>query len=933
MKTIKLLLIFIIIAASNIRVSADNSFFVYKTDGSIESIFYSTLEKISFSNRDNNNVYYDYPVVQEFHTTDSIYRIPLAEVDSVSFQKPSNIFKSDVQVIEDQLRSYIVRADSLTLILRPNTPSTLVPTKGELIVTMDCDKVLPYGFAGRVEATYKLSGDTLAVECSRPYLTEVFERLCVSEEATYNPTNDNTTPSQAREKDNSSWPPEKHPIELSSIGYKIALGNEAGLGGNFEGSYEMSVDAGIRTNKFDVYYTLYIDGPLNFYGSISAYGSHEAYINSSLSTSIIWKKDIPFQRIRNIRIPGAFEFFEFFEDLELNLEIGGELALNSECKVPFNTVMVYQFDTRRPVSIPPTFRVVPQHPVVNNQLEGSVSAYLGLKFDIGVALIAKEIAKTDAYIKGGFSLSSSMPLDTPVAPIENPNTEMYDELNKDDFFKVDFILEGGIESETCLDGFISGKLKENASIKIGPWNPIWTGAVVPGFDQVELRQLNNNHNLTASANVTRNLVFPTLIGFGLYDSKNKLVDYWWSDTPYKEFTSLKTTHTFNNLTPGVTYKVHPLVRLWKDNMVANPSAQIMATGIKTTLESMPSSTSAIISGKIVPFSNNIFDEYGIEYKEITSSEWISCPSNNISESGYFTCAIPDLMANIQYCARAYCRIGDEKKLGNEINFPEISLNPKYYHRSCYMYYRPDNTVGFSMKAKYDKISLPTGCIDYGNVLYRNGEIISAHSAKNNDKEAYIRRDMHVSEMTLDPANYTAYANKNTYETAVYLSFSTNKNDTVTIVSDQRKKINWVYKQKPEMYLYYVRLYKRCDDVEITVNNKTEYEHYHGFGYQTYYLNRGTLWLSHSPMDGERAGEFVQGVYDDYSIGHSFGWDAETPEDKTPFVMYLEFTDINGCVIRSNPVQISDGIHPLDGVVFDNSGIIPPELGKPYDIEE
>ena len=50
-------------------------------------------------------------------------------------------------------------------------------------------------------------------------------------------------------------------------------------------------------------------------------------------------------------------------------------------------------------------------------------------------------------------------------------------------------------------------------------------------------------------------------------------------------------------------------------------------------------------------------------------------------------------------------------------------------------------------------------------------------------------------------------------------------------------------------------------------------------------------------------------------------------------MYLEFTDVNGKVARSNFVTISDGLHPFDGVVFDDQGIIPPELGKPYYIEE
>lgn len=72
---------------------AQRSFRVHKSDGNMQSFFYSALDSITFSNIDLDGVSHDAVVVQEFHTPDSIYRIPLAEIDSVAFTTPPTVYK------------------------------------------------------------------------------------------------------------------------------------------------------------------------------------------------------------------------------------------------------------------------------------------------------------------------------------------------------------------------------------------------------------------------------------------------------------------------------------------------------------------------------------------------------------------------------------------------------------------------------------------------------------------------------------------------------------------------------------------------------------------------------------------------------------------------------------------------------------------------
>ena len=141
---------FCLVSLCAFGMQAQRSFRVRKSDGNMQSFFYSSLDSITFSKTDLNGVSHNEVVVQEFHTPDSVYRIPLADIDSVAFTVPPTVYKPDAVKIEGQLRQYVVRADSLTLWLQGNTPENMIPKNGSNIVTLECDDVLPYGFVGKV---------------------------------------------------------------------------------------------------------------------------------------------------------------------------------------------------------------------------------------------------------------------------------------------------------------------------------------------------------------------------------------------------------------------------------------------------------------------------------------------------------------------------------------------------------------------------------------------------------------------------------------------------------------------------------------------------------------------------------------------------------------------------------------------------------------
>ena len=66
----------------------NKAFYVYHNDGQFNALFFSEVDSIIYSKIDTFGIEQEDYVVQEIYTTDSLYRIPLSEIDSISFFSP-----------------------------------------------------------------------------------------------------------------------------------------------------------------------------------------------------------------------------------------------------------------------------------------------------------------------------------------------------------------------------------------------------------------------------------------------------------------------------------------------------------------------------------------------------------------------------------------------------------------------------------------------------------------------------------------------------------------------------------------------------------------------------------------------------------------------------------------------------------------------------
>lgn len=81
-------LTFILMVSATQQLQAQEAFYIYRNDGNFDGFFYDQVKHMGYSKVDFEGVEHDVYVVQEIETEDSLYRIPLAAIDSIGFQQP-----------------------------------------------------------------------------------------------------------------------------------------------------------------------------------------------------------------------------------------------------------------------------------------------------------------------------------------------------------------------------------------------------------------------------------------------------------------------------------------------------------------------------------------------------------------------------------------------------------------------------------------------------------------------------------------------------------------------------------------------------------------------------------------------------------------------------------------------------------------------------
>lgn len=152
----------------------NDAMYVYRNDGVINAFLKADVDSMRCSQIDLDSIIHSEYVVQEVYTADSVYRIPLAMIDSIGFVTPKTVYQPGTVNMTAEMRDYVVVSDSLLLVFADNTPLFLLPHVGDKLVNTAASGGLSRGFLGKVTEISKTS-EGYVVKCDPIEITDVFE--------------------------------------------------------------------------------------------------------------------------------------------------------------------------------------------------------------------------------------------------------------------------------------------------------------------------------------------------------------------------------------------------------------------------------------------------------------------------------------------------------------------------------------------------------------------------------------------------------------------------------------------------------------------------------------------------------------------------------------------------------------------------------------
>ena len=126
---------------------SQEAFYIYRNDGDFNGFFYDEVQEMRYSKLALDFTEHEQYVTYEVVLADTIYRIPLATIDSIGFQQPEIKFNPKVKFIEkDGYSPYIYLScfvtgwgvEKQTYHFR-NLPDNMVPQAGDVLIGLSSD--------------------------------------------------------------------------------------------------------------------------------------------------------------------------------------------------------------------------------------------------------------------------------------------------------------------------------------------------------------------------------------------------------------------------------------------------------------------------------------------------------------------------------------------------------------------------------------------------------------------------------------------------------------------------------------------------------------------------------------------------------------------------------------------------------------------------
>ena len=645
--------------ASFLPANAQDAFFVYRNDGQFNAFFNDEIDSIVCSNIDLDSIVHEEFVVQEFHTPDSIYRIPIASIDSVGFQKPETIYRPGVTELSGDLRSHILSVDGMTIYFDSSTPTDLLPKAGDKLTTTEVSKVFTAGFAGEVSDVTNLT-DSISVTCDSVSLRDIFERYYGVYKYSYgNSYEQKTRGGNIDTTFNVTIP--QVPIYIDPSPFYTPSLSIGDIGIQLDGLIHSTLDTPKAT--FSIIHTV-------GWGDIPNWMSVKLLMISTLSTKvqvsggIDISKDFPVD-IPDIPIVGPF--IKAYVTPGFCISSSCEISLDLHSTVDIRTLICYEHNFS-PLHNP---YKKPDITCLSKSMSPEIICAkgefkIGAFFKVGLGFLDERLASAYYRGDGGIYLSSDLMLyKNDLENIGISNT-LYT------------ILKGKTFS---IGGYWDNKVGVNVGIydigasfcpKRNEWKRL---PLVPHFENAQVTPRIDKGSAVFTTQIENEILVPIKVGFKLFDNNNNVIDAIYEKESYGGCNNRDSfgaySIEFNKLSTNEKYTAFPVIKLFNLEMLASPKLEFTLEGTIQTLSSTCTYKSAVLNGYVEGEENfTSISTYGFIYgasPTLTdkSGTMIAAAGNT---DGSFAVTIDGLSEETTYYYRAYLFVDGKPEYGEVRSF-------------------------------------------------------------------------------------------------------------------------------------------------------------------------------------------------------------------------------------------------------------------------
>lgn len=545
-KRLSLILLLVAVTLSGVAQTIGEAFYIYRNDGQFNAFFRDEVLSIEYSNYDVDGVFYDEVVTQVVNTADSVYKIPLAAIDSVGFVQPETKYVKDVIRMEPLL-PYIVSVDGLSITFSNSIPTSMMPRVGNILLldNFDSDK-LPNGFAGRA-----VECNGIQVVCDSVSFEDIYEQIVCY--GNYTAINDETNRSMR-------LVPRRIGGGVStSIGINGTIGS-TGTGGYASINGKLGLDLRVTFN-FGIGKPTYFDLSLAPQLGLTI----QSGIKGNLSNNVLSNKvnliAVPIPDTPFLLKLKAGPVLKFSAEASLTATTQTTLGYRFGVKYEDGAFTGYGQNTTKWFSIPD----------VEGHISGSIFA--GVQTEFGIFSYG-DIMSLSLTKEAGAEFVANLTEDL-------LSTDKYEELQKGKF-DLNFRSSVGVSARAKFHKWVNASANWellSGKLNINSWK------LVPTFQKPTVT-VNSSSKAMATVTPSEKLLFPVSIGLGVWDKDETLHDAQYCPMSYRVFENWGFTQfqtTFSGLTPNQEYTVKPLVKLLGMEIMASPCETFYTKDCPVTL--------------------------------------------------------------------------------------------------------------------------------------------------------------------------------------------------------------------------------------------------------------------------------------------------------------------------------------------------------------